>query len=225
MIRNLIIGALSLTLLTGGILIIWLASLRVPDLRSFEQRSIPKSTQIYDRTGKILLYDFHGDVKRIEIPSSEMSSYVKSATVAIEDAQFYTNKGFRPLSFLRAALVNLTTGKFTQGGSTITQQVVKNAILTQEKTVVRKLKEIVLALKVDRQLSKDEILQIYLNEAPYGGTIYGVEMAAETYFGKKAADLTLAESAYLAAIPQSPSRYSPFGTHLDLLENRVHCCW
>jgi 1A family penicillin-binding protein len=220
MIRNLIIGALSLTLLTGGILIIWLASLRVPDLRSFEQRSIPKSTQIYDRTGKILLYDFHGDVKRIEIPSSEMSSYVKSATVAIEDAQFYTNKGFRPLSFLRAALVNLTTGKFTQGGSTITQQVVKNAILTQEKTVVRKLKEIVLALKVDRQLSKDEILQIYLNEAPYGGTIYGVEMAAETYFGKKAADLTLAESAYLAAIPQSPSRYSPFGTHLDLLENR-----
>ncbi len=219
-IRNLLIGALSLFLLSGGILIIWLATLQVPDLRSFEQRSIPKSTQIYDRTGKILLYDFHGDIKRTEIPSSEMSSYVKNATVAIEDAQFYTNKGFRPLSFIRAALVNITTGSYTQGGSTITQQVVKNAILTQEKTIIRKLKEIVLALKVDRSLPKDQILQIYLNEAPYGGTIYGVEEAAQTYLGKKAADLTLAESAYLAAIPQSPSRYNPFGTHLDLLEAR-----
>ncbi len=219
-IRNLIIGALSVCLLTGGILIIWLATLQVPDLRSFEQRSIPKSTQIYDRTGKVLLYDFHGDIKRTEIALSEMSNYVKSATVAIEDSQFYTNKGFRPLSFLRAAFINLLTGSYTQGGSTITQQVVKNAVLTQEKTIIRKLKEIVLALKVDRQLSKDEILQLYLNEAPYGGTLYGVEEASQTYFSKKAADLTLAESAYLAAIPQSPSRYSPYGTHLDLLENR-----
>ncbi len=219
-VRNLIIGALSAVLLFGGILIIWLATLQVPDLKSFEQRSIAKSTQIYDRTGKILLYDFHGDIKRTEIPSSEMSMYVKNATVAIEDAQFYTNSGFRPLSFIRAALVNLTTGKFTQGGSTITQQVVKNAVLTQQKTIIRKLKEIVLALKVDRRLSKDEILQIYLNEAPYGGTIYGVEEASQTYLGKKASELTLAESAYLAAIPQSPTRYSPFGTHLDQLETR-----
>lgn len=219
-IKNLIIGSLSVFLLTGGILIIWLATLQVPDLRSFEQRSIPKSTQIFDRTGKILLYDFHGDVKRTEIPSSEMSNYVKNATVAIEDSAFYTNNGFRPLSFMRAALVNLTTGQYTQGGSTITQQVVKNAVLTQEKTIIRKLKEIVLALKVDRELSKDEILQIYLNEAPYGGTVYGVEEASRTYYGKKASELTLAEAAYLAAIPQSPSRYSPFGTRLDLLENR-----
>ncbi len=219
-IRNLIIGVLSVFLLTGGIMIIWLATLQVPDLKTFEQRSIAKSTQIYDRTGKILLYDFHGDIKRTEISSSEMSSYVKSATVAIEDDKFYTNNGFRPLSFIRAALVNITTGSYAQGGSTITQQVVKNAILTQKKTPIRKLKEIVLAMKVDRILTKDEILQIYLNEAPYGGTIYGVEEASRTYFGKKAADLTLTESAYLAAIPQSPTRFSPYGKNLDLLENR-----
>lgn len=219
-IRNLFLGAISVFLLTGGIMIIWLATLQVPDLKSFEQRSIAKSTQVFDRTGKILLYDFHGDIKRTEIPSSEMSNYVKSATVAIEDDKFYTNNGFRPISFIRAALVNITTGSYAQGGSTITQQVVKNAVLTQKKSPIRKLKEIVLALKVDRLLSKDEILQIYLNEAPYGGTLYGVAEASKTYFGKKAADLTLAESAYLAAIPQSPTRYSPYGKNLDLLENR-----
>jgi membrane peptidoglycan carboxypeptidase len=121
---------------------------------------------------------------------------------------------------LRAAFVNLTSGSYAQGGSTITQQIVKNAILTQDKTIVRKLKEIVLALKVDREFSKDQILEIYLNEAPYGGTIYGVEEASETYFGKHASDLDLAESAYLAAIPQSPTRMSPYGTHLDELETR-----
>jgi 1A family penicillin-binding protein len=219
-IRNTIIGIISFLLLVGGAVIIWLASLQVPDLRAFESREVPKSTQIYDRTGKILLYDFHGDIKRTEIPSTEMATYVKNATVAIEDAEFYTHKGFRLTSFIRAAFVNLTTGSYTQGGSTITQQVVKNAILGQQKTIIRKLKEIVLALKVERQLDKDQILEIYLNEAPYGGTIYGVEEASETYFDKKASELDLAESAYLAAIPQSPSHFSPYGTHLDELTTR-----
>jgi penicillin-binding protein 1C len=220
MVRNIIIGIISLFLLIGGLTVLWLASLQVPDLRAFESRQIAKSTQVYDRTGQILLYDFHGDVKRTVVTSDQMSSYVKNATVAIEDAQFYTDKGFRPLSFLRAAFINFTTGSYAQGGSTITQQIVKNAILTQDKTIIRKLKEIVLALKVDRQLSKDQILEIYLNEAPYGGTIYGVEEAAETYYGKKAADIDLAESAYLAAIPQSPSRLNPYGSHLADLTTR-----
>lgn len=219
-IRNVAIGAISLFLLIGGAIIIWLASLQVPDLRAFESREVPKSTQLYDRTGKILLYDFHGDIKRTEVPSAEMATSVKNATVAIEDAEFYTHKGFRLTSFIRAVLVNLTTGTYSQGGSTITQQVVKNAILGQQKTIIRKLKEIVLALKVERELSKDQILEIYLNEAPYGGTIYGVEEASETYFDKKASELDLAESAYLAAIPQSPSHFSPYGTHLDELTAR-----
>ena len=219
-IKNWIIGIISVFLVLGGIGIIWLATLQIPDLHSFELRAIPKSTQIYDRTGTVLLYDFHGDIKRTEVPSTQMSQYVKDATVAIEDSSFYTNSGFRPLSLLRAAFINLTTGSYAEGGSTITQQIVKNAILTQDKTIIRKIKEIVLALKVDKEFTKDQILEIYLNEAPYGGTIYGVEEAAETYYGIHAADLDLAQSAYLAAIPQSPSRLNPYAGHLDELETR-----
>lgn len=149
-----------------------------------------------------------------------MSPYIRQATIAIEDSHFYEHNGFRPTSFVRAMLVNLTTGGFTQGGSTIDQQVVKNALLTQDKTIPRKLKEIILALKLDHEVPKDTILQIYLNESPYGGTVYGVEEASRTYFNKHASDLTLTEAAYLAALPQAPTYYSPFGKHVDQLEKR-----
>lgn len=218
--RNLFMGVVSLGLLLTGIAIIWLTTLKVPDLRSFENRMIAKSSRVYDRTGQVLLYDFHQDVKRTVVPFSDMSSYVKNATVAIEDSEFYSHSGIRLKSILRALYVDITGGSIAQGGSTITQQVVKNALLDQKKTITRKLKEIILALKVERQLSKEEILSLYLNEAPYGGNLYGVEEASQTYFDKKASDLTLAESAYLAAIPQAPSYYSPFGQHRDKLEER-----
>jgi membrane peptidoglycan carboxypeptidase len=168
----------------------------------------------------VVLYNIHDNIKRTEVPLFEISPYIQQATISIEDAHFYEHNGFRPTSFIRAAVANLTSGGFSQGGSTITQQVVKNALLSREKTVTRKLKEIILSLKLDNQLPKDSILQIYLNESPYGGTIYGVEEASLAYFGKHAKEVTLTEAAYLAALPQSPTYYSPYGKHRDALEAR-----
>ncbi len=213
-----IILALSISVVAFGIF--WVASLELPDFNNFENRTIANSTKIYDRTGKVLLYNIHDNIKRTEVPLSEISPYIRQATVSIEDAHFYEHHGFRPTSFIRALLANIVSGGFSQGGSTINQQVVKNALLTREKTISRKLKEIVISIKLDRELPKDTILQIYLNESPYGGTIYGVEEASLSYFNKRAKDVTLAEAAYLAALPQSPTRYSPFGKNRDGLEKR-----
>lgn len=204
----------------SGFTALWASSLEMPDLRSVEGRRVAQSTKIYDRTGEVLLYDFHDAAKRTVVPVEEMSRHVRNATVAIEDAEFYEHRGVKPTAFLRAVLVNLTSLSFSQGGSTITQQVIKNALLTKEKTVTRKLKEWILAVKLERQMTKDQILEIYLNEAPYGGTMYGIEEASRNFFGKRAADLTLAESAYLAALPQAPTYYSPYGTHRAALEAR-----
>lgn len=197
-----------------------MASLELPDFNNFENRAVSNSTKIYDRTGKVVLYNIHDNVRRTEVPLSEISPYARQAAIAIEDSHFYEHKGVRPLSILRATIANLKSGGFSQGGSTITQQVVKNALLTREKTISRKLKEIVLSLKLDAELPKDSILQIYLNEGPYGGTIYGIEEASLSFFNKHAKDLTIAESAYLAALPQSPTYYSPYGKHRDGLEVR-----
>ncbi|MDQ5962531.1 MAG: Peptidoglycan glycosyltransferase, partial [Patescibacteria group bacterium] len=210
----------SLGIIAFAVVVGWLASMELPDFNNFENRAIANSTKIYDRTGKIVLYNIHDNIKRTEIPLSEMSPYIKQATIAIEDAHFYEHYGFRPVSFVRAVLANFRSGSFSQGGSTLNQQIVKNALLTREKTVSRKLKEIVLAIKLDRELPKDIILQIYLNESPYGGTLYGIEEASLAYFGKHAKDLSLTESAYLASLPQSPTRLSPYGKNRELLEAR-----
>jgi membrane peptidoglycan carboxypeptidase len=153
-----------------------------------------------------------------------MSPYIQKATIAIEDSNFYNNIGIEPTSIIRAFLADLATGNFSQGASTITQQVVKNALLTQDKTISRKLQELFLAIKLTRMMSKDAILEAYLNETPYGGTVYGVEEASQTFFGKPAKDVTLAEAAYIAAIPQAPTYYSPYGTHtadLDVRQKQV----
>ncbi len=218
--KNLATLALIFALFSGGILLFWTANLQIPDLKTFEERKVPESTKIYDRTGTILLYDFHKDIRRKVVPFDEISRYLKNATVAIEDAGFYTHKGVLPSAVLRAILVNIGALGFEQGGSTITQQVVKNSLLTQEKTVARKLKEWVLSLKLERVASKEKILELYLNENPYGGNIYGVEEASRVFFGKKAKDLDLAESAYLAALPRAPTYYSPYGNNKDKLEER-----
>ncbi|MEN9337946.1 MAG: hypothetical protein RIQ41_260 [Candidatus Parcubacteria bacterium] len=209
---------LGILLLAFGIA--WLATLELPDFNNFENRAVANSTKIYDRTGKIVLYNIHDNVRRTEVPISDVSLYIQQATISIEDAHFYEHYGFRPTSFIRAALANVLTGGYSQGGSTITQQVVKNALLTRDKTISRKLKEIVLSIKLDREVPKDTILQIYLNESPYGGTIYGVEEASLTFFNKHAKDVNLTEAAYLAALPQSPTYYSPYGKHVDMLEKR-----
>ncbi len=219
-LKNIAFLGLGLGMLLFGIVIIWLTTLKIPDFNAFEERKVLGSTKIYDRTGEVLLYDIHQDVKRTNIPFEKMGENIKNATVAVEDADFYTHNGIKVTSIIRAVLANFfSTGK-TQGGSTITQQLVKNTLLTQKKTYTRKIKEWVLAVKIDKSMTKDKILELYLNESPYGGTIYGIEEASKTYFGKNPADLSLAEAAYLAAIPQSPTYLSPYGKNKDKLTQR-----
>lgn len=207
-------------LFLSGSLLIWAANLQIPDLETFNDRRVPESTKIYDRTGTVLLFDFHKDFQREVVPFDEISYYVKNATVAIEDAGFYSHKGILPSAIFRAILVNIGAFGYEQGGSTITQQVVKNSLLTKEKTIARKLKEWVLALKLEQAASKEKILELYLNEIPYGGSVYGIEEASRVFFGKKASGLTLAESAYLAALPQAPTYYSPYGNNKEKLAER-----
>jgi penicillin-binding protein 1C len=206
--------------IVGGFIFLWLANFRLPDFNSFDERKVSSSTKIYDRTGKVLLYDVHQGVRRTTVPWSDISVYAKNATVAIEDSEFYQHKGIKPTAILRAILVNIFSGGYSQGGSTITQQVVKNAILTPNKSISRKLKEWVLSLKLEQIMSKEEILSLYLNEAPYGGTVYGIEEASKLYFGVSAKDLTLNQAAYLAALPQAPTFYSPYGNNREKLETR-----
>ena len=219
--KNLILFVLGVFILIIGVGIIWVSSLKIPDFRSFEDRKVINSTKIYDRTGEILLYDIHQDIKRTDIPFEGMSANIKNATVAIEDSEFYNHGGIRITSIIRAVLSNLfNSGGKTQGGSTITQQLVKNVLLTQKQTITRKIKEWVLAIKIDNSMPKEKILEYYLNENPYGGNVYGIEEASKTYFNKDAQDLTMAEAAYLASIPQSPTLLSPYGKNRDKLEAR-----
>lgn len=207
-------------MLGSSLLFLWVSTFKIPDLNTISERRVTESTKIYDRTGKILLYDLHKDTKRTIVLFSEISHYAKNAIVAIEDAEFYEHQGVKPLAFLRSVLINLKSMSFSQGGSTLTQQVVKNSILTSEKKITRKLKEWVLAYKLEQMMTKDEILGLYLNEAPYGGNIYGIEEASLAFFGKSSKDLDLVESAYLAAIPQAPTFYSPYGNNREKLEER-----
>ena len=213
------IGA-SIGFILFGLFVLWVALLPTPDLSSFEDRKIIDSTKIYDRTGEVLLYDVNHDITRNVISLSSMSPYIRNATVALEDDTFYQHIGVRPISVLRAVLTNIIRGEFSQGGSTITQQVVKNSILTKEKQISRKIKEWFLAIKLEKEYTKDEILETYLNESPYGGTLYGVEEASQNFFGISASDLTLAEAAYLASLPQAPTFYSPYGNNREALEDR-----
>lgn len=217
---QLAILCIAIGLTIGGVLIIWAATLEIPDLESFEQRKVAQSTKIYDRTGEVLLFDLHKNVQRTIIPFEDISRNIKNATVAIEDAEFYEHRGVRPLAMFRGVFIQPLRGKGVQGGSTITQQVVKNSLLTGERLISRKLKEFVLAIKLERVLSKEEILALYLNESPYGGNLYGVEEASQAFFAKSAADLSIAEAAYLAALPQAPTFYSPYGNNQDRLNDR-----
>ncbi|MES2134727.1 MAG: transglycosylase domain-containing protein [Patescibacteria group bacterium] len=214
----LILGAGAL--FSFGVLALWAVSLKIPDITSLETRKVEQSTKIYDRTGTVLLDDLSENMKRTVVKSDEISPYIKQATVAIEDTEFYNHIGVRPIAFLRAAIVNVLSLGFEQGGSTITQQVVKNSILTLDKTIARKVKEWILAIKLERVLTKEQILELYLNGNPYGGLIYGVEEASEQFFSKHAKDVSLAEAAYLAALPQAPTYYSPYGNHQDALDTR-----
>ncbi len=186
----------------------------LPSPNELTSREPEVSTKIYDRNGN-LLYKIYKDKNRTLIPLTTIPQSAQMATLAAEDAEFYSHPGFSVRGIFRAILKNSEKGSL-QGGSTITQQLVKNALLTPEKTFTRKIKEVILSVEVEYQYSKDKILEMYMNEVSYGGTAYGIEAAAESYFGKNAENLNLAEAAFLAGLPKSPTLYSPFGQNPDL---------
>jgi len=188
----------------------------LPNGTELKNRASTESTKIYARDGKTILYEIYDEERRTSIPFEEIPDSVKKATIAVEDDDFYEHHGVDFRGLIRAVYRNLT-GQSSEGGSTITQQLVKNAILTDEHSLSRKVKELILAIEIESRFTKDEILHLYLNEIPYGSNAYGIEAAAQTYFNKDAKDLTLSESAVLAALPQRPSSLSPYGPNKDEL--------
>ncbi|MEK7481540.1 MAG: transglycosylase domain-containing protein [Patescibacteria group bacterium] len=191
-----------------GAITVAVVSRNLPDPDRLTDRIIAQSTKIYDRTGKHLLYEIFSDQKRTVVELEEVPTYAVYATIAVEDRKFFEHKGVRWASVFRAALSNLLGRREGSGGaSTITQQLVKNAIVGNERTLVRKLKEAILATKIEKKYTKNQILKLYFNEIAYGSSNYGIEAAGQAYFGKTVHDITLAEAATLAALPRAPTRY------------------
>ncbi|MCL4397961.1 PBP1A family penicillin-binding protein [Patescibacteria group bacterium] len=191
---------------------------QLPNPELLSARDIPVSTKIYDRNG-VLLYQIYSGENRNMIALSDLPKYVPEAAIAIEDKNFYHHWGFDLAGITRAAFAN-SQGEIVQGGSTITQQLIRSALLSPEKTWSRKIKELILSFWAERLYSKDQILTMYLNQIPYGGAAYGIDAAAQTYFGKHAKDLTLGEAALLAGLTSAPTTYSPFGTRPELSRER-----
>ncbi len=191
---------------------------QIPNPSDLTSRDIAQATKIYDRNNT-LLYDIYNEENRTPVKLEEVPEVVKQATIAIEDKDFYKHGGFSVVGITRAVF-EIIVNRRVEGGSTLTQQLVKNALLSGERTLTRKLKEFILSIQVERSYSKDEILEMYLNEIPYGGTAYGIEAAANLYFGKSAKDLNLAEASLLTGLPQRPSVYSPYGSRPELAKKR-----
>ena len=185
----------------------------LPDPTRLSAKGNESGTKIVDRNDKPI-FELYGDKNRVLIKLEDVSPNVLHATLSAEDAEFFIHSGFSVRGMARA-VKNTLTGEGLQGGSTLTQQVVKNALLTQDRTIDRKIKELILSLQIESKYNKDEILQMYFNETPYGGQNYGVFAAAKAYFAKDPKDLTLSESAYLAGLPQRPSYYSPFSSNKE----------
>jgi penicillin-binding protein 1C len=206
-------------ILAFGIFIFWNFILKdLPSPRELTTRKQEVSTKIYDRNG-VLLYKIYKDQNRTLVSLNQIPLITQQATLAAEDAEFYSHMGISIKGIMRSFVTNLKQGQIS-GGSTITQQLVKNALLTPEKTLPRKIKEMILAVETELTYTKPQILEMYMNEVAYGGTAYGIEEAAEEYFGKNAKDLDLAESALLAGLPKSPTNFSPFGVHPELAITR-----
>ena len=192
----------------------------LPRPERFLERKIFQSTKIYDRTGDILLYTIHGEEKREIISLDQISNYLKQAVIVAEDAKFYQHHGLDFKAIFRSSLVNLKLKKPIQGGSTISQQLIRSSFLTLEKTLERKTREIILSLELERKYSKDQILEWYLNQVPFGSNAYGIEAASQTFFQKSAKELTLAEAASLASLIRAPSYLSPYGENKEKLLQR-----
>jgi len=192
----------------------------VPSVSDFEKVKRGETSLLYDRTGEHILYQIHGEENRKPLSNEDLPNMARLATIAIEDENFYNHYGVDPRAIFRALRVNIREGGFEQGASTITQQLARSVVLTRDKTIERKIIEALLAIKLDFALSKEEILDRYLNQVPYGSNSYGIGAAAETFFGKQAKELTLGEITLLAALPNAPTLYSPYGNNTGALVKR-----
>lgn len=217
-LRVLVLGAWVATLGVIGVsLFVLYAKSEVPDPESIISRQVKESTKIYDRTGKIVLYDIYDEERRTVVPWDQISINIKNATLAVEDNSFYEHKGFDIRGIGRSLLSNIEHGYGAGGGSTLTQQLVGNALVGREKNLTRKVEELILSIEVERKFTKDQIFAMYLNQVPYGSNAYGIESASQTYFGIPASDLSVAQAALLASLVQRPSYLSPYGLHTDEL--------
>jgi len=192
----------------------------LPRPERFTEKPFIQSTKIYDKTGEILLYDVYGEEKRDIISLDQVPEYLKEAVIVAEDVNFYHHFGLDIKGIIRAVLSNLRVGKAIYGGSTISQQLIRSSFLTREKTLKRKVREIILTLELERRYSKDEILEFYLNQVPFGSNSYGVEAACQTYFNKPISEISLPEATILVSLIRSPSYLSPYGEHKDELLDR-----
>jgi len=216
-----IFGFLFLIFLLGGLFLFVYYAKDLPRPEKFLEREIIQSTKIYDRLGETLLYEIYGEEKRKIVPLEKIPTYLREAVVVAEDTNFYHHFGIDPKAIGRALLANLKLRKPVQGGSTIPQQLIRSSFLTQEKTLERKIREIILTLELDRRYSKDQILEWYLNQVPFGPNLYGVEAVSQSYFDKPVSGISLSEAAILASLIKAPSYFSPvFGKHLDELLTR-----
>lgn len=192
----------------------------LPLPEKFTEKSFIESTKIYDRTGEVILYEIAGEEKRTIVPLNEMPEHLKQAVIALEDNHFYTHHGIDLGGFARSMLTNLKNRSLSVSGSTISQQLIKNTFFSTERSIKRKVRELILAIELDRRYEKDQILDWYLNQIPFGSNIYGVEEASQKYFSKSVRNITLEESAILVAMIKSGTYYSPFGNHVDALLDR-----
>ncbi len=217
------LSKIGLGLIVAGIIVVIGVILyfftQIPSPDELQNREVAASTKILDRNGE-LLYDIFQNQNRTPVKLEDIPEVMKQATISIEDKDFYKHQGFDITGIIRSGWLLVIHRRIEGGGSTLTQQLVKNALLTSDTSFIRKLKELIIAIQVERTYEKNKILEMYLNEIPYGGTAYGIEAAANLYFGKHAKELDLAEASLLAGLPQRPSVYSPYGTNPELAKVR-----
>ncbi|TSD01347.1 MAG: 1A family penicillin-binding protein [Parcubacteria group bacterium Athens0714_25] len=221
-LKQTVLGIFDAGMILAGVLVVvaTLFYLDTPAIGDLSKRQIAQTSVIYDRTGEHILYELFGEENREILSHNEIPDIVRIATIAAEDDAFYSHIGIDLKSILRAAKVNAESDSIEQGASTITQQLARSIFLNNKKTLERKIKEMILAMKIERKYSKDEILDMYLNEVPYGSNAYGIAMAAQTFFGKQANELSMDEAALLAALPKATTHYSPHGKNKKELEIR-----
>jgi len=215
-----ILGLFLLVLFLGSVFLFIFYAKDLPRPEKFTEKQFFQSTKIYDRTGEVLLYEIYGEEKRTVVPLAIIPQYLQQAIIATEDTDFYHHFGIDLKGLTRAILVDLKIREPVYGGSTIPQQLIRSTFFSTEKTATRKIREIILSLELDRRYSKEQILEWYLNQVPFGSNCYGVEAASQTYFKKSVTEISLAEAATLTALIKAPSYYSPYGDYKDELLDR-----